>query len=150
MRTISRKKSYRESMIRNLATSLILYESIETSVAKAKEVKTFCDHLITRAKKADLTAIRYLNSVVFDNNATKKVMNELLPRFSDRQSGFVRIYKTRFRIGDNAPMARVELIDKKVFVTPEDAQSKKASATEGKMVKASKIDKKIIAEKNSK
>lgn len=125
MRTLSRIKSNRESLIRNLVTSLILYESIETSLAKAKEVKIFCDHMIPRAKSADLIAIKYLNTILFDKNAVKKVMKELLPRFANRQSGFVRIYKTGNRLGDNAPTAIVELVDKKVFIETKIAKEKK-------------------------
>lgn len=116
MRTLSRKKAHRTSLIRNLVTSLILYESMETTLAKAKEVKSFIDALLPRAKSADLNATRYLSSVLFDKNAVKKVLNELVPRYADRNSGFVRIYKTGYRVGDMAPKARVELVDKKVFV----------------------------------
>lgn len=131
MRTLSRKKAHRTSLIRNLVTSLVLYESMETTLAKAKEVKTFIDTMIPRAKKGDLNATRYLNSVLFDKNAVKKVVDELVPRYTDRSSGFVRIYKTGFRLGDMAPKARIELIDKKVFIekTDKTTLAKKEIAT---------------------
>ena len=132
MRTLSRKKAHRTSLIRNLATSLILYETIETTLAKAKEVKTYVDDMLGRAKKNDLSSRRYLASVLFDKNAVKKINNELLSRYSERNSGFVRIIKTGNRLGDNAPTAIVELIDKKTFV--KDTQ--KAPKEESKANKA--------------
>lgn len=124
MRTLSRKKSHRESMLRNLLTSLFLYESLETTEAKAKDLKVLCDRTITRAKNADLDAIKYLNSILLDGNACKKVIKEILPRFSDRKSGFTKLYKTGYRIGDNAPTVRIELVDKKVFVEKKTSQTK--------------------------
>ena len=132
MRTLSRKKAHRTSLIRNLATSLILYETIETTLAKAKEVKTYVDDMLGRAKKNDLSSRIYLASVLFDKNAVKKINNELLSRYSERNSGFVRIIKTGNRLGDNAPTAIVELIDKKTFV--KDTQ--KAPKEESKANKA--------------
>lgn len=125
MRTLSRKRANRSSLIRNLATSLILYESMETTLAKAKEVKSYVDALMPKAQAGDLNAIKYLNSVLFDKNAVAKVLKELVPRYVERKSGFVKIYKTGNRLGDNAPTARVELVDKKVFVEKDVKKNKK-------------------------
>ena len=72
MRKLGRYKSDREHMLRNLATSLVLYEQVETTEAKAKEVKPFLDKILVRAKKADLNAIRFLYTVFFDKNALDK------------------------------------------------------------------------------
>lgn len=133
MRKLSRKNSHRKSLIRNLATSLILYESIETTLSKAKDVKTFVDIVLSRAKKADLNAIRYLDSVFFDTKATQKTINELLPRYAKRTSGFTKIHKNGYRVGDSAPKAILELIDKKVYVAEaniSENKSKKRSKTE--------------------
>lgn len=113
------------NMMRNLVTSLILYEKVETTISKGKEIKPFLDHLICRSKAADLNAHRYLSSVLFDKKAAKKVIEELVPRYKDRNSGFASIVKIKNRIGDNATIVRVELMDKKVFVEAEKKTAEK-------------------------
>lgn len=116
MREFSRKKAHRDHLLRNLATSLVLYERIDTTLAKAKEVKGVVDKLIARALKNDLNAIKMLNGVFFDRNATKKMIEELVPRYKNRKSGFIRSYHLKNRPGDNSEMIRLELVDHKVFV----------------------------------
>jgi len=116
MKKLGRKKSNRQSLVRNLLTSLFLYESIKTTKAKASSIKSLADRAITRAKKGDLNSIRYLNSILFDKNATKKVLSEFVPRYINRKSGFTKIYRINNRMGDNAPQVLIELVDKKVFV----------------------------------
>lgn len=115
-RAFSRQKDHRELMLRNLATSLVLYERIDTTESKAKELKSFIDHILATSKNADLTVIRNLNKVFLDKNAVKKVIEVLVPRYSERSSGFTRTFGLQNRAGDNAAMMRIELIDKKVFV----------------------------------
>jgi len=139
MRTLSRKRANRSSLMRNLATSLLLYESMETTLAKAKEVKSFVDSLLPRAKSGDLNAVRYLNSVLFDKNAVDKVLKELNPRYADRASGFVKIYKTGNRLGDNASTARVELVDKKVFVEEIKKPAPKTTKKSDKTLKSTDV-----------
>ncbi len=116
IRTLGRKKAHRVSLMRNLATSLFLYESIETTEAKAKELRSIVDRVITKAKPADLNATRYVSRILFDKNAVKKVINEIVPRYAKRTSGFTRIIKLNNRLGDRAPKVIIELMDKKVFV----------------------------------
>lgn len=115
-RAFSRQKDHRELMLRNLATSLVLYERIDTTESKAKELKSFIDHILATSKNADLTVIRNLNKIFLDKNAVKKVIEVLVPRYSERSSGFTRTFGLQNRAGDNAAMMRIELIDKKVFV----------------------------------
>lgn len=115
-RKLGRKKSNREHMIRNQAASLILFETIDTTTAKAKETKSFVERLISRNKAGDLSAIRRVDSVLFDQNAAKKLIIELLPRYKNRISGYIRSYHLKNRLGDNSSMMRLELVDKKVFV----------------------------------
>ncbi len=136
MRKLSRKIAHRNSVIRNLATSLILYESIETTVSKAKEVKGFVDKILYRSNKIDLNSIKYLNSVFYDKNAVKKVVNELSKRYSSKNSGYTRIIKTGFRIGDGASTAIIELVDKKTF----DQDSEKSKKLDGKKEEVKKKD----------
>lgn len=113
-------------MLRNLATSLVLYEKVDTTEMKAKELKSYIDHLIASSKKGDLNAIRNMNKVFFDRNATKKMIEVIIPRYANRNSGFTRSYKLQNRLGDNSAMMRLELVDKKTFV-PEvvEAETKK-------------------------
>lgn len=115
-REFGRQKDHRELMLRNLATSLVLYERIDTTESKAKELKGFIDHILATSKKADLTVIRNLNKIFLDKNAVKKVIEVLVPRYIERSSGFTRTFGLQNRAGDNAAMMRIELIDKKVFV----------------------------------
>ena len=131
-RAFSRQKDHRDHMLRNLATSLVLYEKVDTTVPKAKELKSFVDHLIATSKAKDLTAIKNLNKVFFDKNAVKKVIEVLVPRYPERSSGFTRTFNLQNRLGDNASMMRIELVDKKVFVTKKT--DKKSSSKETKAI----------------
>ena len=116
IRTLGRKKSNRVGLMRNLATSLFLYESIITTEAKAKELRSSVDRIISKAKPADLNATRYVASKLYDKKAVKKVINEIVPRYKNRNSGFTKIIKLNNRLGDSAPQVLIELMDKKVFV----------------------------------
>ena len=116
MRKLGRKKSYRESMMRNLATSLLLYEKIDTTDAKAKDLKKVIEKIIIKAKKGNISNKRYIYSQLFDKNASKKLLEEIVPRYKERNSGFVTLVRLGRRIGDNSAITRVELIDKKVFI----------------------------------
>jgi len=138
MRKLSRNKDHRELMLRNLATSLVLYERIDTTEAKAKEVKTFLDKIIADAKPNNLAAIRKLHTVFLDRNAVKKTIEVLVPRYEGRESGFTHTYHLKNRLGDNAPMIRVELVDRKVMepeIAPEKAISAAKEAKEVEKVK---------------
>lgn len=126
------------NMMRNLVTSLVIYEQVETTIAKGKELKPFLDHMITRSKSGDLNAHRYLSTVLFDKKAIKKVIDELLPRYKNRNSGFSSIVKIKNRIGDNATIVRVELMDKKVFVEETKKDDIKSSKEEAVVKQISK------------
>jgi large subunit ribosomal protein L17 len=98
-------------MLRNLSTSIILYEKVKTTKSKAKLVKPIVEELITTAKKNSIpNAMRYLNAYFLDKNASKKLVQELLERYKDRNSGFVRLTNMGFRAGDSAPMVQIELV----------------------------------------
>ena len=108
MRALSRKIANRKSTLRNLATSLVLYERITTTVAKAKELKPVVEHLINKARPMDLSSRRRLLAYLFDENATKKVLEILVPRFKDTPTGFIKSYRLRRRLGDGAEMMILE------------------------------------------
>ncbi len=137
-RILGRKKSDREHMIRNLATSLVLFEKVDTTEAKAKEVKRFIDRVIARNRNTDFNTIRSLKAIFFDQNAVDKIVKELIPRYLNRTSGFVRSYRLGNRLGDNSPMIRLELIDRKVFVKEEAKAEKSEAKTEKENTKVSR------------
>ncbi len=108
---LNRPKDQLYSMLANLTVSVILYEKIKTTQAKAKLVRSMVDKMITIAKKKEpIQAVRALNQALPDPNAVKKLLQELKVRYKDRPSGFTRTTKIGFRVGDAAPMARIELI----------------------------------------
>jgi len=108
---LNRNKAHLNAMLRNLATSIILYEKVKTTVAKAKLVKPVVERLIAQSKKQDLpTAMRSLNAYLMDKNAAKKITRELTDRYKDRSSGFTRLTPLGFRAGDAAPMVQIELV----------------------------------------
>jgi len=108
---LNRDEAHLDAMTRNLATSIILYEKVKTTQPKAKLVKPIIEKLITKAKKQELpVATRSLNSYLLDKNATKKLIRELLDRYKDRSSGFLRITPLGYRAGDAASMVQIELV----------------------------------------
>ena len=109
MRALSRKTAYRKSTLRNLATSLILFERITTTTAKAKELKPIVEHLINSSRPGDLNGRRKLLKYLFDENAVKKTIDVLLPRYAKVPTGFIKTYKIGPRLGDAAEMTIVEL-----------------------------------------
>lgn len=112
-RHFSRNSSHRRAMFRNMMASLVEHELIKTTLPKAKELRRFIEPLITLAK-TDNVANRRLAFARLRNKATvKKLFDELGPRCKDRNGGYLRILKCGFRQGDNAPVAMVELVDKK-------------------------------------
>ena len=113
--SLSRKDNHRKSLLRNLATSLILYEEIRTTQAKAKAVKPVVEHLINIAKKQDLSVRRRLLGYLFDKKATKKIFEVLVPRYKKTNSGFVQLYKIGPRLGDNAPIVLLKLTKPKII-----------------------------------
>ena len=107
---LDRKKGPREALLRNLATSIILFEKVKTTKAKAKAVRPLVEHMITAGKVGGLSSRRKLSSVLYSENAAKKVMEELGPRYKDRTGGYVRITNLVRREGDGAEMVQIELV----------------------------------------
>lgn len=132
-RKFGRMKQYRERMVRNLVTSLVLYEKVRTTEAKAKSVKEVAEHLLTIARTGTLAARREAKALLFDMNAVTKLFEDFPERYGDRTSGFVRLTKLPARPGDAAPMAQLELI-----LTPIDQLLAEKSKTNVKVRKAAK------------
>jgi len=131
-KSLSRKDNHRKSLLRNLATSLILYEEIKTTRAKAKEVLPIVEHLIVIAKKNSLAARRLLLGYLYDENAEKKVFEVLVPRYQKIQSGFIKLYNVGPRLGDNAQMVILKLAPGKIIETPSPEIKSKEKVKDGK------------------
>ena len=111
-RKLNRTSSHRSAMFRNMASSLIKHEVIKTTLPKAKELRRVVEPLITLAKEATLANRRLAFNRLRDRAIVTKLFNELGPRYKARPGGYTRILKMGFRVGDNAPMAFVELVDR--------------------------------------
>jgi large subunit ribosomal protein L17 len=109
-RTLGRKRDPRKALLRGLATNFLLYEKIQTTEAKAKEIRPIVEKLITTGKKNDLNARRKLLAYLYTENAVKKVIDEISPRYQERNGGYTRIVKIGPRKGDGAPMVVLELV----------------------------------------
>ena len=109
-RQLGRKSGPRKALLKNLAKSLILHEKIETTEAKAKELRPFIEKIITRGKKDDLHSRRVLISKIGSSILVEKVIKEISPKHKDRKGGYTRIIKTGFRSGDAAKMAIIEFV----------------------------------------
>ena len=107
---LGREKAHREAMMRNLADSFILHGSIETTLAKAKALRSVVEPLVTKAKKNDLAARREAIKVLYTDKAVKKLMEDLGPKYKDRNGGYTRIIKLGHRVNDAAPMAKIEFV----------------------------------------
>lgn len=110
-RKFGREKDQRAALMKGLADSLILNESIETTLPKAKELVPYTEKLITKAKKADLHNRRLIISDLQTIQAAHKLIDEIAPKLKGRTSGHLRIERTRLRRGDNAQLARVSFVD---------------------------------------
>ena len=112
-RKLNRTSSHRTAMFKNMMASLIEHEEIKTTLPKAKELRGFVERLITISKIDTVAKRRIVFSRVRSKEAVSKLFNDLGPRFKERPGGYLRILKCGFRAGDKAPMAIVQLVDKK-------------------------------------
>jgi large subunit ribosomal protein L17 len=153
-RKLGMNQTARKAMFRNMVTSLVLHERIQTTEARAKELRRFADRVVSIAKRAPspqsfeslsgdelqqaraqrVHAIRRARRWLMDDDALSKLFDEVAPRFADRPGGYTRVVKAGFRPGDNAPMAVIE------FVEEEIAPHQKRSARGGEAVPSSADD----------
>lgn len=110
-RKFGRTKDQRRALMRGLATSLIMHESVETTLPKAKAIRPFVERLITKAKVGSLHTRRQVMSEITTREAGFKLVDELAPKLTARNSGYLRIVRTGLRTGDNAQMARISFVD---------------------------------------
>lgn len=107
---LDRKKEARKALLRSLATSVIIYEKVKTTKAKAKAVKPLVEKLVTAAKKNDLNARRQLLTVLYHKKAVKKALEVLGPRYKERKGGYTRIINLGRRAGDGAEIVQIEFV----------------------------------------
>jgi len=125
LRKLNRTSAHRQAMLRNMTNSLLTHEAIKTTVPKAKELRRVVEPLITLAKEATLANRRLAFDRTRDRDVVTKLFNVLGPRYAARPGGYTRILKMGFRVGDNAPMAFVELVDR-----PEPTEAVEETAAE--------------------
>lgn len=111
-RRFGRDSEHRIALFDNLAMALLKHERIETTVPKAKELRSFADKLVTLGKKGSLHAKRLAFASVRDHGLIQKLFDELAPRYATRNGGYTRIIRTRNRAGDAAPMSIIEFVDR--------------------------------------
>ena len=109
-RKLGRDSSARKALLRGIVTSLFQHERIETTEAKAKELRRVADKMLTLAKRGDLHARRQVMAYMMDEDVVKKLFDEVAPKYKDRQGGYTRIIKAGVRQGDAAPMVIIELV----------------------------------------
>lgn len=124
VKKLGRKREHRLALMRNLVASLIKYERIRTTVAKAKEARRYAERLVRQACTGTLAARREVAKFISDRALIKKLFNEIAPRLADRPGGYTRIYRLGNRPGDAAEMAYLEFVVR--------AEKEKAEATKGK------------------
>ena len=142
-RKFGRQKDQRNAMIVSLAESLIIHESIETTLPKAKDVLPYVEKLITKAKKGDLHNRRQVITSLQTRSSANKLFDEIAPKLTGRSSGYLRIEATRNRRGDNAELARISFVDK---ISVDDSalegkESSSASTSQTEKIKAKKVSK---------
>ena len=128
-RKLHRERDQRRALIKGLADSLVIHESIETTLPKAKEVVPYVEKLITKAKKGDLHNRRQIVSSLQTIESAHKLVDEIAPKLKARNSGHLRIEKTRVRRGDQAQLARISFVDDlKAAPVAKSAETAKSAA----------------------
>jgi large subunit ribosomal protein L17 len=139
-RKLGRTSSHRKALLRNMVASLFEFEKIETTDAKAKELRKVADKMITWGKRGDLHARRQALKVINNKKTVQKLFDDIAPRFRERRGGYSRIIKAGRRKGDNAPLSIIELVAQEEAKT-ETRRKKEAKEAKGKPAKGS-LDKK--------
>ena len=120
-RKLNRTSSHRKAMFANMAAALVKHEQIKTTLPKAKELRPFVEKLVTLGKRGDLHARRQIIAKTRDEKTAAKLIDTLAPRYDGRAGGYIRVLKAGFRLGDNAPMAIIEFIDRDVDAKGQDS-----------------------------
>jgi large subunit ribosomal protein L17 len=132
---LGRNTSHRRALLRNLVTSIIMEERIETTVVKAKAMRPHVEKMITLGKRGDLSARRQAGAYLMTGESVKRLFETVAPRFGDRNGGYLRIVRTGFRQGDGGEKAFIELLGSEKFIAKKRAKS---SETRAKKMEAAK------------
>ena len=124
LRKLNRTSAHRLAMLRNMMNSLLRHEAIKTTLPKAKELRRVIEPMITLGKEPTVANKRLAFARLRDREMVSKLFNEIGPRFANRNGGYTRILKMGFRVGDNAPMAYMELVEKAAPVVEEVTEVK--------------------------
>ena len=151
-RKLNRTSEHRKAMFQNMLNSLIKHEQIQTTVPKAKELKSIIDKVITIGKKNTLAAKKTLFSKLQDKSSVIKLTTTLLKRYENRKGGYCRVVKSGLRFGDNAPTAYIELVDKDFNAKGQDSGpvQKKADDKENSEIKNISTDPKEVKKTSKK
>lgn len=125
---LNRNTSHRRALLRNLVTSLIMEERVETTVAKAKAMRSHVEKMITLGKRGDLHARRQAAAYLMTRESVSRLFETVAPRFGDRQGGYLRITRTGFRKGDGGETVFIELLGSEKFLAKKKAKSVQARA----------------------
>jgi large subunit ribosomal protein L17 len=120
-RKLNRTWSHRKAMLANMAVALIKHEQITTTLPKAKELRPYVEKLVTLGKRGDLHARRLLIAKTRDLGTARKLIDVLAPRYAERPGGYIRVIKAGFRLGDDAPMAVIEFVDRDLTAKGQDS-----------------------------
>lgn len=126
LRKLNRTSAHRLAMLRNMMNSLLRHEAIKTTLPKAKELRRVVEPMITLAKEPTVANKRLAFYRLRDREIVVKLFNEIGPMFKDRKGGYTRILKMGYRVGDNAPLAYVELVQKTTDAAPAKEEAQKA------------------------
>ena len=126
LRKLNRTSAHRLAMLRNMMNSLLRHEAIKTTLPKAKELRRVVEPMITLAKEPTVANKRLAFNRLRDREIVVKLFNEIGPMFKDRKGGYTRILKMGYRVGDNAPLAYVELVQKTTDDAPAKEEAQKA------------------------
>ena len=126
LRKLNRTSAHRLAMLRNMMNSLLRHEAIKTTLPKAKELRRVVEPMITLAKEPTVANKRLAFNRLRDREIVVKLFNEIGPMFKDRKGGYTRILKMGYRVGDNAPLAYVELVQKTTDAAPAKEEDQKA------------------------
>ena len=150
-KTLHRDREHRLSLLRNLSDSLVLHENIVTTVTKAKYLRPYVEKLVTRAKVGNtFNNVKYMKAKLTTDDAVRKLLTDLGPRFASRAGGYTRIVKLGNRSGDNAQMARIEFVEKAKVEKAKKKTTKAAPKTKTKVTAKETPKKKGRAKKEDK
>jgi large subunit ribosomal protein L17 len=149
-RKLKRTSEHRRATLRNLASSLLKHKKIKTTVAKAKELRSFVEPLITKAKTDSVAARRFVASEIQDRNLLKELFNDIVAKIGDRPGGYTRIVRLGQRKGDAAELALIELVDYSGIVKPKAPKKSKEDTVKSDETKTEAASEKKVMEKKPK